>query len=173
MGRERIPEEDDQIELPLRDHRADLRVTAAWATEQRAHGGADRVGHELRGVSRAAELRIAEQRAVPGGPLDHVLLLSIVRDERDPLSCVHDEDDGRDPAGAASRRATCAAGEVTQHHSLTASRRTRYCANGGARGRAPHLPFHPSPNRIGSRRWLVGRKSPAPDANGGGPPPPL
>src|SRR5258708_29475257 len=97
MKRERIQEEDDQIEIPLRDHRADLRVTAAWATEQRAQGGADRVGHELGGVSRAAELRIAEQRAVPSGPLDHVLLLSIVRDERDALSCVHDDTVGTRP----------------------------------------------------------------------------
>ncbi len=61
---ERVPEEDDEIELPLR---------------------------ERRGVPCATEIGVAEKRLVPRRPLDQVLLPPVMRDQCNAQSCDRDE----------------------------------------------------------------------------------
>src|SRR6185312_7901235 len=84
QGGEGILEEDQRIEPPLGDHRAELRIAAERPALQKR----DREVRPLRdAAARGAggvELMPGERVAVGERPLDHLLLLVVMRDKPDP-----------------------------------------------------------------------------------------
>jgi len=86
---ERVPEEDQHVELALGDERPELLVAAERPGEQTVHRQPEPVVDELAGGPGAEELVSREGSLVEAGPVEEVLLLVVVRDERDALLDLH------------------------------------------------------------------------------------
>jgi hypothetical protein len=85
MGLERIPEEDEHVELARGDERADLLVTAERAALEPGHLEVPPLRDEPAGGPRGDEVVLAQDRLVVADPREQVFLAAVVRDERDPL----------------------------------------------------------------------------------------
>src|SRR5271166_10912 len=81
LRRERIPEEEDDVEAPLGDERADLRVAAERTREQHVDGQVELLGDGTAGRRGRVDLAIRERVAIERGPLRHLVLAGVVRDE--------------------------------------------------------------------------------------------
>ena len=84
MRLQRIPEEDEQVDSPVRDAGTDLLVPAEGAAVEPCHGQVELLAEHPPGGSRRVEPVAGEQVTVELGPFAHVLLAAVVRDERDP-----------------------------------------------------------------------------------------
>src|SRR6185503_2698224 len=81
--RQRILEEDQYIQLPLGDHRADLRVAAERAAEEPRDLEARAVDDAPAGGAGAPELVLGQRVAVLEGPGDELVLLVVMGNEAD------------------------------------------------------------------------------------------
>ena len=85
LGGQRVGEEDDHIDAPFDDHRADLLVTAEGAAVVAAHGQAGLLGDHAGGGAGAAQEVAGEDLAVFLTPGDELRLFIVVGDKRDVL----------------------------------------------------------------------------------------
>ncbi len=83
---ERVPEEDQDVDLALRDLGADLLVAAERAALQAGDRQPELVAEQRAGGAGGAEVVLGQQRAVEPGPLREVRLLVVVRDQGDPAA---------------------------------------------------------------------------------------
>lgn len=88
LGLERIPEEHQEVDLPVGDQRAELLVTAKGPTLQLEDPDAERLLEERPRCAGADQLVRHEQALVVDRPLDEVRLLVVVRDKADLLPLV-------------------------------------------------------------------------------------
>ena len=89
LGLQRVPEEDDDVEAPLGDARADLLVATERPAQEPVDRQAEGVLDDAPGGAGGVELVLLEGAAVEAGPVEQVPLAVVVRDERDPLAIVH------------------------------------------------------------------------------------
>ena len=83
MRRERIDEEEQDVDLAFRDHRADLLVAAQGAALQaRDRKGGASLHHPAAGRSRGKKREGAQGLLMHGHETGHVVFLGVVRDER-------------------------------------------------------------------------------------------
>src|ERR1035438_14162 len=82
MRLERIPQEYQQVDLALGDTGADLLVAAIRAAPEAGDGQAELL-QEVTGGGRGEQVVTGQQAQVVLGPLEHVLLLVVVRDQGD------------------------------------------------------------------------------------------
>ena len=90
LGLERIPEKDDEVDLPFRYLRADLLVAAERSGELAMHVETGGVRNEFGCRTGAAKLKTREGIAVLHSPAHHFGFLIVVRDERDAFDFFHD-----------------------------------------------------------------------------------
>src|SRR5271163_185117 len=89
LRRQRIPEEHDEIELMLDEHRADLRVAAEWAGEQERNLQAGVLGDECSGRPGGDKRTTGERIAIEFDPFGQICFACVVRDERDASVGAH------------------------------------------------------------------------------------
>lgn len=82
---EGIGKEDDKIDHALNDLCADLLVAAEGAAVIGPHREPGALGDHGRGRTRAAEEMLLKQRLIPVAPVEELLLLSVMGDQRDIL----------------------------------------------------------------------------------------
>lgn len=80
---ERIPEEDQDVEPPLRDHRPELQIPTQRPRLEALDWQAELLAQQAAGRARGEKLVLLEKRLVVASPLDDLLLLVIVRHQRD------------------------------------------------------------------------------------------
>ena len=89
LGLERVPEEDDEIDGAFRDLGADLLVPAKRAALELDDGRLEGFLEKNAGSAGSAggeQLMLSEKAAVEARPLEKVLFLVVVGDERDSLA---------------------------------------------------------------------------------------
>jgi hypothetical protein len=86
---ERIPEEDQQIELTLSDHRPDLLVAAEWPALQFVDAHPQLTLEERPGGPGGIQVMLSQERTVVSRPFQEILLLVVVRDQGDPFLLLH------------------------------------------------------------------------------------
>jgi hypothetical protein len=84
MWLERIPEEHQQVDLALGNAGADLLVAAVGAAPEAGDRQPELLLQEVTGRGRREQFVTGQQIQVVLGPLQHVPLLIIVRDQGDP-----------------------------------------------------------------------------------------
>ena len=77
------PEEDQQVDVPLGDPRADLLVAAEQAGLETGHPDVELVGQHAPGRAGGEQVVPGEHVPVVARPLQQTLLLVVVRDQRD------------------------------------------------------------------------------------------
>jgi hypothetical protein len=86
---ERVPEEDHDVEPPLRHAGADLLVAAHRTAQEPVDVQAELGGDQAAGGAGAVELVPRERAAVEARPVQEVELAVVVRDQRDALAMLH------------------------------------------------------------------------------------
>ena len=98
LGLHGVPEEDENVDPAVRDHRAELLVAAEGPRFQPDHGVHEGLAcedllqlllHQAARRPRADELVVQEHFPVPAHPFDEVPLAVVVRDKRDVLRDLH------------------------------------------------------------------------------------
>src|SRR5215469_3632062 len=84
MRFQRVPEEHEQVDLPIRDAGPDLLIPAEWPAVEPGHRQADFLAEHPAGGAGREQAVLGKEVAVELGPLTHVPLTAVVRDERDP-----------------------------------------------------------------------------------------
>ena len=87
MRLQRIPQEHQQVDLALGDAGADLLVTAVRPAAEAGHRQAELLLEEMTRRGRCEQLVTGQPVEVVLGPLEHVLLLIVVRDQGNPPPC--------------------------------------------------------------------------------------
>src|SRR5579863_6670389 len=84
LGLQRIPEEDEQVDLPIRDLGADLLIPAEGAAVETGHRQPGLFAeHPPRGCGRVQTMA-GPQVTVELRPFEHVLLAAVMCDQRNP-----------------------------------------------------------------------------------------
>src|SRR5580658_5249349 len=140
---QRVPKEDDQIELMLDQHRADLSVSAERSREEQLDREPGRMRDLRPGRPGRDQFAAPERPAVKGGPVRQVIFTGVVRDQGDPRRPDTLERNGVHGAIVAS-----CAGDTSAVLSLW--RRETFFLRYGARNRGS----------IGLTPWLVAAANP-------------
>jgi hypothetical protein len=83
---ERIPEEDQEVDRAVGDHRPDLEVAAQRPGLQQAHRQVKFALEHDTGRPRGDQVVFGEHASVEPGPFDQVLLLVVVGNQADPFA---------------------------------------------------------------------------------------
>ena len=92
MGRQRVTEEDDEVELLFSGERANLEVAAQWAGHQAVDVEVELLVKQVARGGGGDEAAGAQHALMTFDELEHCCLGTVVGDECDALrgSCVHD-----------------------------------------------------------------------------------
>lgn len=85
LGLQGIPEEDDNVDLPFGDFCADLLIAAERARKIAFDLQPRRFGNEFCRRARAAKVELGKRFLIGDRPLNDLVFLVVVRDERDGL----------------------------------------------------------------------------------------
>jgi hypothetical protein len=86
---ERVPEEDQEVDVPLGDLPADLLVTAQRSAAEGNDVEIELLGEESAGRARRVQRVPGQEIAVERRPFQQIALLVVVRDQRDFLPWLH------------------------------------------------------------------------------------
>jgi hypothetical protein len=89
LAKDRVPEEDQEVDLALTDLPADLRVAPQRSALEQDDVQSELVPQQAAARGGRVQLVTGEKPAVEGRPLQQVLLLVVVGDQRDPLFWQH------------------------------------------------------------------------------------
>ena len=84
MRLQRVPQEDQDVDLALGEAGADLLVAAVGAAPEAGNGQAKLLGQQMAGRGGCEQVVSVEEIEVVLGPLQHVPFLIVVRDQGDP-----------------------------------------------------------------------------------------
>jgi hypothetical protein len=82
---QRVPEEDQHVELAQGDERADLLVAAERAAQEAGDRQLERLAQQPAGGTSGVQGVAGEQVSVVLGPLEQIVLLAVVGDQGDAL----------------------------------------------------------------------------------------
>ena len=85
LGLQGIPEKDDDVDLPFRDFCADLLISAERARKIAFDLQPRRFSNEFGRRARAAKVELGKRFLIGDRPLNDLVFLVVVRDERDGL----------------------------------------------------------------------------------------
>jgi hypothetical protein len=85
MSRQWVAQENDGRNCPFSDHRTDLQIATEWPGETAVDGQPELIFQQSSSCARRYNLKTGQHRQVLSRKMDHLVLATIVGDQRNPV----------------------------------------------------------------------------------------